>query len=138
MTPAEASYYGPSSCVAAFRAPSGTCVIETRCEQEALAEFNMGITCLDKTGSYARYLFGKGLFDAQEIFDTRLQCEACLGVGEDAAGDQLTGYMPKQLIEDVNSLKEQMKKLSEQLRTLLGENGTSAEEPLQEDTETEN
>jgi len=119
MKPAEANYYGPSACVAAFLSPRGTCIIQTRCVKKDLDDFNMGITCVEKSGSSSRYLFGTGVFQAEETFDTRLECDICLGVGDGTTDLQkVHGVVPKQLIEDVNTLKAEMRLLQEEMRGL--------------------
>jgi len=119
--PAEAAFYGPKNCIATFRSPSyGTCIIQTRCIGADLSAFNVGVTCLDASAAYSRYLFGRGVFEAEEIFDTRIECELCLGVGDgDPATQQLTGALPKQLLEDVSSLKSEVQLLKEELGAIL-------------------
>lgn len=117
---AEAAFYGPNNCIATFLSPFGTCIIQTRCVSSDLSAFNVGVTCLDASAAYSRYLFGRGVFEAEETFDTRLECELCLGVGDgDPATQQLTGALPKQLLEDVSSLKSEVQLLKEELGAIL-------------------
>jgi len=118
MQPSQAAYFGPSACISTYRASEGTCVVQTKCKDVDISNFAVGVTCLDKVGDYTRYIFGKGGFDPEESFDTRLECEACLGVGEDPVLQQLQGALPKMLVEDVNSLKGIVKNLVEEVNTL--------------------
>lgn len=119
MKTAQAAFYGPSACVATFLSPAGTCLVQTRCAKAELAGFNVGITCLDKIGDYARYMFGVGVFDAEETFDTRLECEQCLGVSEDPAYRQINGVLPKQIMDDVSSLKDEVQMLRAEIGAIL-------------------
>eukprot|EP00927_Polykrikos_kofoidii_P077617 TRINITY_DN74549_c0_g1_i1.p1 TRINITY_DN74549_c0_g1~~TRINITY_DN74549_c0_g1_i1.p1 ORF type:complete len:794 (-),score=126.58 TRINITY_DN74549_c0_g1_i1:128-2509(-) len=117
----EATYYGPQSCVATFRSPTGTCIVQTRCVEAALSMFNVGITCVDKDGSYARYLFGRNTLAAEEVFDTHMECETCLGVsyGDDpAAVKTTTVFVPKATIQTVNALRQEVAMLRKQVRDL--------------------
>jgi hypothetical protein len=43
VPPKSASFYGPGSCVASYRSPSGTCIVETRCtgKEEQLKDYNV-------------------------------------------------------------------------------------------------
>lgn len=109
------AYFGPNSCITTFKSPDGTCMLQTRCRGRNITGFNVGLTCLDRAGGYSRYMFGPGSFDARETFDTRIKCQACLGVDRDPAARQMRGVLPKQLVEDVNALKDEVKRL----RTLL-------------------
>merc|ERR1719310_245019 len=120
MSPSEAAFYGPKACVAAFRSPAGTCIVQTRCAKADLSTFDIGITCLDKSGDYTRYLFGKGAFENEETFDTRIECEVCLGVGAESGQQQVHGVLPKQLVEDVNLLKDEVLALKLEVRALQG------------------
>merc|ERR1719379_3155721 len=127
LNPMEAAFYGPQACVAAFRSPAGTCVVQTRCGKADLSTFDIGITCLDKSGDYTRYLFGKGNFEKEETFDTRIECEVCLGVGAESGEQQIHGVLPKQLVEDVNTLKDEVLALKLEVRAL--QNGAGNPHP---------
>jgi len=118
MTPQEAAFYGPKACISTFRSPAGTCIVQTRCKDADLSKHDVGITCLDKTGDYTRYLFGKGNFEQEETFDTRIECEVCLGVGSESGEQQIHGVLPKQLVEDVNTLKDEVLALKLEVRAL--------------------
>lgn len=114
----QTAFYGPSSCVATFLSPRGTCMIETKCSSvPGLADFTVGLTCLDETGDYTRYLFGKGSFQPEEVFDSTLRCQACLGVGDEPV-QQLRSMVPKLLVQDVASLRDEVRTLRREV-TLL-------------------
>jgi len=133
MTPQEAAFYGPQACISTFRSPAGTCIVQTRCQSTDITMYDVGITCLDKSGDYTRYLFGKGNFEKEETFDTRIECEVCLGVGAESGEQQIHGAIPKQLVEDVNTLKDEVLALKLEVRALQ----TGAGHPgghFQEDT----
>lgn len=116
----ETAFYGPSACIATFLSPQSTCMIQTRCKGIDLAAFTMGVTCLDQTGDYTRYIFGKDGFASEETFDTLIQCNACIGSG-DRAPQQLNGVLPKSLVQDVNVLKSEVKFLRQNLNAMLAE-----------------
>eukprot|EP00927_Polykrikos_kofoidii_P054833 TRINITY_DN4918_c0_g1_i1.p1 TRINITY_DN4918_c0_g1~~TRINITY_DN4918_c0_g1_i1.p1 ORF type:complete len:524 (-),score=65.33 TRINITY_DN4918_c0_g1_i1:149-1720(-) len=126
---AQATYYGPHSCVTTFRSPTGTCIVQTKCVQEALAMFNVGITCVDKKGSYARYIFGRNTFAAEELFDTHMECERCFGVNDvedPAAAMTTTLFVPKQTVQNINALTKEVLLLRQQLRDLTDSGCTSS------------
>lgn len=112
------THFGPSACVSTFQAPTGTCLIRTRCKGVDLSGFNIGITCLDMSGGYTRYLFGKDAFQSTETFDTQMQCFKCLGVGAESSTFAVHSALPKQLMEDVGSLKTDVETLEERVRVL--------------------
>lgn len=116
--PKEAAVFGPDFCISTFRAPAGTCLIRTRCADADLTKFNVGVTCLDQSGGYTRYLFGKDSFKPEETFDTLVTCEKCLGVGPEASQFALHGLMPRKLVDDVNTLKFDMQTMKEKVRVL--------------------
>lgn len=127
MKPMEAAFYGPKACISTFRSPAGTCIVQTRCQNADLSIYDVGITCLDKSGDYTRYLFGKGNFEKEETFDTRIECEVCLGVGAESGEQQIHGVLPKQLVEDVNTLKDEVLALKLEVRAL--QNGAGNPHP---------
>jgi hypothetical protein len=116
--PKEAAVFGPDFCMSTFLAPAGTCLIRTRCGGVDLSKFNIGVTCLDQSGGYTRYLFGKGSFQAEETFDTLVTCEKCLGVGPESSQFAMHGLMPRKLVEDVNALKVEVQTLNQKVRVL--------------------
>uniref|UniRef100_A0A7S1S373 Uncharacterized protein n=1 Tax=Alexandrium catenella TaxID=2925 RepID=A0A7S1S373_ALECA len=113
----EAAFFGPSACIATYLSQTGTCIIQTRCRGVDLSSFAVGVTCLDKTGDYTRYLFGKNGFDDEEIFDTTLPCKACVGVGEQPSY-QLSGLVPKAIVQDLSSLKSELSSLRREVTQL--------------------
>merc|ERR1719313_2862423 len=127
MKPQEAAFYGPKACISTFLSPAGTCIVQTRCQNADLSIYDVGITCLDKSGDYTRYLFGKGNFEKEETFDTRIECEVCLGVGAETGEQQIHGVLPKQLVEDVNTLKDEVLALKLEVRAL--QNGAGSSHP---------
>jgi hypothetical protein len=127
MKPQEAAFYGPKACISTFRSPAGTCIVQTRCQNADISIYDVGITCLDKSGDYTRYLFGKGNFEKEETFDTRIECEVCLGVGAETGEQQIHGVLPKQLVEDVNTLKDEVLALKLEVRAL--QNGAGSTHP---------
>lgn len=133
----ESAVYGPvgsdgNHCIEAFKSPGGTCLIRTKCAGADLSKFNVGITCVDKSGGYTRYLFGKDTFKAEETFDTLVSCERCLGVGKEASTMSLHGLIPRKLVEDVGSLKTDVQTLHEKVR-VLSEGGSPKEEKKKEE-----
>jgi len=115
----QVAFFGPKSCVATYLSESGSCLIQTRCAGIDISEFGVGVTCVDRAGDYTRYVFGKGGFQDEEIFDTTLRCSICAGVG-DAPAYQLRGVLPKTVIQDVSSLKAEVKLLRSEVATLRG------------------
>lgn len=77
--PAAAAFYGPGGCIATYRSQQGTCVVQTRCATQSTKDYTYGLTCVDAKGASAKHLFGKNSFDAEESFDTLVECELCLG-----------------------------------------------------------
>jgi hypothetical protein len=116
--PKDAAVFGPDYCISTFRAPTGTCLLRTRCANVDLSKFNVGVTCLDKSGGYTRYLFGKDVFKEEETFDTLVSCEKCLGVGPESSIFALHGLLPKKMVDDVGTLKMDVQTLNEQVRVL--------------------
>jgi hypothetical protein len=84
MAPQKASFYGPNACISTFRAPLGTCIVQTKCKNADISNFDVGITCVDKRGAYTQHLFGIGKFALNETFDTAIECERCLGVDSES------------------------------------------------------
>jgi hypothetical protein len=126
FVPKEAAVFGPDYCISTFRAPAGTCLIRTRCADSDLSKFNVGLTCLDKSGGYTRYLFGKDTFKKEETFDTLVSCEQCLGVGAESSMSAMHGLIPRKLVEDVGALKVDVQTLNEKIRVLTDTGATSA------------
>jgi len=118
IKPKEAAVFGPSYCISTFLAPAGTCLIRTRCAGVDMSKFNVGVTCLDKSGGYTRYLFGKDEFKPEETFDTLITCQSCIGVGPESSLFAMHGLMPRKLVDDVTTLKMDVQTLNEKVRVL--------------------
>eukprot|EP00927_Polykrikos_kofoidii_P065262 TRINITY_DN61041_c0_g1_i1.p1 TRINITY_DN61041_c0_g1~~TRINITY_DN61041_c0_g1_i1.p1 ORF type:complete len:544 (-),score=92.90 TRINITY_DN61041_c0_g1_i1:69-1700(-) len=116
--------YGPSACISTYLSTGGTCLIQTRCQQQEISDFNVGVTCVDSTGDFTRYLFGKSAFIAEEIFDTRLRCAECLGIGSKPRF-QRSAVLPKALVQEVSALHIEVKNLRDRVQS--GSSGTSTE-----------
>merc|ERR1719355_94956 len=114
LPPAAAAFFGPGGCVATFRSPTGTCVMQTRCKgQEVPDTYEYGLTCVDDKGVSTRHLFGAGSFDPVETFDTLIKCDLCLGVD----GQKATPEM-KELADDVLGLKGEMAVLKDDVKMI--------------------
>lgn len=115
LPPASAAFYGPHGCVATYRCPEGTCIMQTRCKQEEVAEYNFGLSCVDAAGGTSRHLFGVGSFDAVETFDTLVECQLCLGLDGELVGSTADSAS---LSQDVAVLKQEMKELKAGVREI--------------------
>merc|ERR1719197_2179416 len=111
VPPASASFYGPGGCVTTYKGPSGTCIMETACEGESMADFTYGLMCVDGKGERVRHVFMGDAFDPVETFDTLIQCDLCLGL--DSAGSVGLG-------QEVGALKDEVKALAEKVEKLEG------------------
>jgi len=69
---------GPGSCVSLHRSGLGSCELTTNCGNEDTTNFEFAFNCQTKDGRVVRHSFGKGGFDAQETFDTEVECVKCL------------------------------------------------------------
>jgi len=108
LPPSHAAFYGPGGCVATFRSPDGTCVMQTRCAEQKTDDYEYGLTCVDDKGVSTRHLFGAGSFNAVETFDTLIKCDLCLGVDTGKATPEV-----KELADDVFALQNEMKVLKD-------------------------
>jgi hypothetical protein len=121
VPPKSASFYGPGSCVATYRSPTGTCIVETRCsgKEEQLKDYNVGLTCVASEGSTTRHLFGVNSFDLEETFDTLIPCKLCLGLdGEAIVAQNLTALAKSVsgLAEGIEEVKKEVAEIKEQLK----------------------
>merc|ERR1719321_487872 len=121
VPPKSASFYGPGSCVASYRSPSGTCIVETRCsgKEEQLKDYNVGLTCIEAEGSQTRHLFGVNSFDPEETFDTLIPCKLCLGLdGEAIVAQNLTALAKSvsSLAEGIEEVKKEVAEIKEKLK----------------------
>mmetsp|Transcript_9823 Transcript_9823/g.17791 ORF Transcript_9823/g.17791 Transcript_9823/m.17791 type:complete len:580 (+) Transcript_9823:123-1862(+) len=132
----ETSYYGPSSCISTYKGWRGTCIIKTQCKGMDMGNVEVGVTCLEVDGSYKRYLFGR-VFQPEEVFDTLTECVTCTGIGANPANqEQPISAIPKQLVDEINVLKHQIRDLKTTLVDYMGDDGelegTSWIPPIQE------
>jgi hypothetical protein len=138
VPPSTASFYGPGGCVATYRSPTGTCIMQTRCTGKDTSDYNFGLTCVESDESSTRHLFGVNSFDPEETFDTLVECQLCLGLdGEAVVARNLTD-----LEKSVTTLQEEMKGVQADVKEILGElkldKTTTTEAPTEaSDTEAE-
>jgi len=121
VPPTSASFYGPGSCVASYRSPTGTCIVETRCtgKEDQLKDYNVGLTCVEAEGSTTRHLFGVNSFDPEETFDTLIPCKLCLGLdGEAIVAQNLTALAKSvsSLAEGIEEVKKEVAEIKEKLK----------------------
>lgn len=110
----ETAYFGPAGCFVTYLSKAGTCMVRSKCNGKDLSKFNPGITCTDKAGGYTRYYLGLNTFKEEETFDTTLKCQACVGVGDDP-GKQVSGLLPKGMLEDFGSLEKEVYDLKKEM-----------------------
>jgi len=116
VPPPHAAFYGPGGCVAAYRSPQGTCVMQTRCGGQDISKYEFGLNCIDSEGEITEHLFGKNSFDAEETFDTLVQCAQCVGLDEKApqklhalaSSVQTLQAEMKQIQADVKLIKDKL------------------------------
>merc|ERR1719327_2519965 len=117
VPPSYAAFYGPGGCVTTYKGPAGTCIMETSCEGESMANYTYGLMC-DKGGERVRHVFMGDAFDPVESFDTLIECDLCLGL--DTAGSVGIG-------QEVGELKDEVKVLTEKVAKLEGGSSEPAE-----------
>merc|ERR550514_1367987 len=118
VPPSYAAFYGPGGCVTTYKGPSGSCIMETNCEGENMADFTYGLMCVDGKGERVRHVFMGDAFDPVETFDTLIDCDMCLGL--DSAGSVGLG-------QEVGALKDEVKKLAEKVDALEAPAAAAAE-----------
>jgi len=117
VPPSTASFYGPGGCVATYRSTTGTCIMQTRCTGKDTSDYNFGLTCVENDESSTRHLFGVNSFDAEEEFDTLVECKLCLGLdGEAVVAKNLTA-----LESSVATLQGEMKGVQADVKEILEE-----------------
>merc|ERR1719327_2279390 len=126
VPPSYAAFYGPGGCVTTYKGPSGTCIMETSCEGESMANYTYGLMC-DKGGERVRHVFMGDAFDPVESFDTLIECDLCLGL--DSAGSVGLG-------QEVGELKDEVKVLTEKVAKLEGGSSEPAENATTEENTT--
>lgn len=119
--PNAAAFYGPGGCIATYRSPDGTCVVQTRCSSQEMQDYNYGLTCVDKENESTRHLFGKNSFDAEETFDTLVECKLCLGLdgSEKTSGNATDGSLAEQ-VDELKEAVQDIKKDVEGIKEKLG------------------
>merc|ERR1719282_1277640 len=65
-------------CVSLERSLDGTCVIVLECDSQDLSQFEFAFDCEDNGGIVLRHSFGRGGFEPNEEFDTRVKCRRCM------------------------------------------------------------
>jgi phage-related minor tail protein len=108
VPPSYAAFYGPGGCVTTYKGPAGTCIMETSCEGESMANYTYGLMC-DKGGERVRHVFMGDAFEPVESFDTLIECDLCLGL--DTAGSVGIGQEVGELKDEVKVLAEKVEKL---------------------------
>jgi len=103
----EVVKYGPDSCVSTYRSPEGHCVVATKCAESDISNYEFGLVCVDKVGRPVRHLFGKGSFDPEEVFDTVIPCDQCLGL-EDIPDSLMLNNEVIGLSKEIKELKGMM------------------------------
>jgi len=102
--------YGPENCIQTY-SKKGHCFIHTQCANVDLSNFNIGMVCEDKSGVLVRHLYGIDSFDAEEIFDTMLTCEHCLGL-ESMPGKPALNTQVQSLSKEIGAVEAMMRNLS--------------------------
>lgn len=112
LPPATASFMGPAGCVAVYKQPQGTCMLQTRCTGQDTATYDFGLTCIER-GSPVRHMFGVDSFDPVEKFDTLIKCDHCLALDEAAPVDT-----PASIVHDVYTLESDMSEVKKDLQQI--------------------
>jgi len=102
--------YGPENCIQTYR-QHGYCVIKTQCSGVDLSNYNVGMVCVDKLGVPVRHLYGVNSFDTDEIFDTLLPCDTCLGLDDMPGNVALNGQILS-LSKEIRGLEAMMRNIS--------------------------
>jgi len=81
---AKIARYGPDRCISTWRGAASHCIVRTDCNGKLnnLASYAVQLFCIEASGNRVRHVFEQGAFDAQETFDTEIQCHRCVGVKE--------------------------------------------------------
>jgi len=104
-------HYGPKGCVSTYKSKTGHCIIQTRCSESDINNYSFGLVCVDKLGAPVRHLFGKDSFDAEEKFDTLIECDQCLGL-EDVPDHVAVNGEVLSLNQEIKSLAVMMKNVA--------------------------
>eukprot|EP00747_Dinoflagellata_sp_TGD_P166674 gnl/TRDRNA2_/TRDRNA2_189828_c0_seq1.p1 gnl/TRDRNA2_/TRDRNA2_189828_c0~~gnl/TRDRNA2_/TRDRNA2_189828_c0_seq1.p1 ORF type:complete len:607 (-),score=229.89 gnl/TRDRNA2_/TRDRNA2_189828_c0_seq1:200-2020(-) len=111
------SKYGPDNCVETFKATDGHCIVKTDCKQEAIADYNFGLVCVDRTGVPVRHIFGKDSFDPKETFNTLIECDQCLGLETVPTKIAENGQLMV-LSKNITEMADEMKQLEKDLHSI--------------------
>merc|ERR1719487_3252233 len=96
--------YGPGQCIETYPSKTGTCIVETKCEEKhVLKDYNMGLVCADAKGEMTRHVFGMDSFEKHEKFDTLIPCTQCLGLDNFDSGEDTEEAVLK---DEVDTLKK--------------------------------
>jgi len=103
------SKFGPGNCMATWRNEDGHCQVETKCKDHDISNYAVKFICIDDGGEKVRHVFAAGSFDADEQFDTLIECKKCLAEKEETI----------QIIQDLpagnhSSLQKKTKKEEEE------------------------
>lgn len=115
----EKVLYGPEQCVATYKSPSGTCIVETDCTEKQLEGYEFGMVCAEADGTLTRHLFGKKSFASKESFDTLIECEQCLGLDDIAENGALVTQLRElksevvEMRKDLDSVRAEVKTISD-------------------------
>jgi len=135
LPPAHAAFFGPGGCVATFRSPKGSCIMQTRCAKQDAADYEYGLTCVDDKGVSTRHEFGAGSFAAEETFDTLIQCKLCLGADVSKTRTGELADAVSTLENEMESIKDDVKLIKEHLDLDKKEEEKKDEEKDEEATE---
>lgn len=109
--------YGPENCVSTWMSDRHHCMLGTQCQGVDTEDYDFGLVCVDSFGTPVRHMFGKGAFDAEESFDTLVQCRQCLGLTDVPESVTLNSEV-LDLAKNVQQLGGAMKSITNTLRTL--------------------
>lgn len=109
--------YGPGKCISTYKSTGGTCIVETDCTQEQVAEYEFGMVCAEPDGTLTKHVFGKNSFTNKEAFDTLIECKQCLGLDEVAEDGDIAKQVAG-LKEEVSSLKTDLEGIKTDVQTI--------------------
>lgn len=99
--------YGPNGCVSTYKSKENHCIMRTKCAAESIKDYEFGLICVDADGAPVRHLFGKDSFDPEEVFDTLIVCDQCLGLENIPDTVAMNGQV-LELSKEVRSLQKMM------------------------------
>lgn len=113
----EKVLYGPEQCVATYKSPSGTCIVETDCTEKQVEGYEFGMVCAEADGTLTRHSFGKKSFASKESFDTLIECEQCLGLDDIAENGALVTQL-RELKSEVVEMKKDLDGVRAEVKTI--------------------